>query len=344
MLLIRGIRWSTSSIGYVNVSSSSTQRHLAHQISLQATDAHAGIGVNPTDGFLYFLDRTSAAKSAKWLWQRAPVANELPGLRSSSGIAFAFCNRVVSAATVTNLKYIMSCQIVNEHTEETIKRALASVSAGDIKAWPGTDFDFAFGVNKGEGIEAALAFLGTSSDVLQVLRLTLTGSPNGLAAEYFLIQHKQQLNWKHTWKIKVLESSDGLPYILFCVIDQAPWKGPVSNIASQLQKPHSKSCRNRSQGVASRKSKERKTRKSKERKTRKSKERKTRKSKERKTRKSKKVQGKHAPRPQVRLRVCDAVEIVVQEGCLQSALLDSRCLPLSLSDCLHFLDMQPHIY
>ena len=30
------------------------------------------------------------------------------------------------------------------------------------QVWPGTDFEFAFGVNKGEEIEAALALLGAS--------------------------------------------------------------------------------------------------------------------------------------------------------------------------------------
>lgn len=55
----------------------------------------------------------------------------------------------------------MACQIINDHTDETIERALAVFGAGGVKAWPGTDFEFAFGVNKGEEIEAALALLGT---------------------------------------------------------------------------------------------------------------------------------------------------------------------------------------
>ena len=57
----------------------------------------------------------------------------------------------------------MSCEILNEHTEETMKAALDKVGAGELESqvWPGTDFEFAFGASKGDEIEAALALLGT---------------------------------------------------------------------------------------------------------------------------------------------------------------------------------------
>ena len=59
----------------------------------------------------------------------------------------------------------MSCEILNEHTEETMIAALDKIGAGDLgsQVWPGTDFSFALGENKGEEIEAALALLGTAS-------------------------------------------------------------------------------------------------------------------------------------------------------------------------------------
>ena len=96
------------------------------------------------------------------MWKRKPASNELPELRSTSDIAFGFWNRVASEATRKNLKYIMSCDILNEHTEETIRTALDKVNAGTLESqlWPGRDFEFAFGENKGEEVEAALALLG----------------------------------------------------------------------------------------------------------------------------------------------------------------------------------------
>lgn len=110
------------------------------------------------------LDRSSAAEAARWLWGRKAASNELPKLRSTSDIAFGFWNRIASAENRPNIKYIMSCEILNEHTEETMRAALNSIGAGDLdnQVWPGTDFEFTFGENKGEEIEAALALLGTA--------------------------------------------------------------------------------------------------------------------------------------------------------------------------------------
>lgn len=62
----------------------------------------------------------------------------------TSDVAFAFWNRAVTAATRTNLKYIISYQILNDDTEDVVNRALAAVNAGHLGDWPGTDFEFAF--------------------------------------------------------------------------------------------------------------------------------------------------------------------------------------------------------
>lgn len=110
------------------------------------------------------LDRSSAAEAARWLWERKAASNELPKLRSTSDIAFGFWNRIASAENRRNIKYIMSCEILNEHTEETMKAALDKIGAEDLESqvWPGADFSFAFGENKADEIEAALALLGTA--------------------------------------------------------------------------------------------------------------------------------------------------------------------------------------
>ncbi|KAJ4373528.1 Mitochondrial import inner membrane translocase subunit tim8 [Didymella sp. IMI 355093] len=113
-----------------------------------------------------------------------------------------------------------------------------------------TDFEFAFGVNSDDEVEAALALLG---------------SPNGIAAAYFLIQHKEQLGWKYVWNVKIFLSSGKFPdtYILFYVSDQPPWEGPISNIGAQLVKLQCKPRRKRSQCVASKEGQNNKVKRSK---------------------------------------------------------------------------------
>ena len=85
------------------------------------------------------LDRSSAAEAARDMWQRKPRPEELPKLRSTSDIAFGFWNRVATAATRSNVKYIMSCFILNAHTEETMRAALDKINARnlDTQVWPG---------------------------------------------------------------------------------------------------------------------------------------------------------------------------------------------------------------
>ncbi|KAF3036014.1 hypothetical protein E8E11_005662 [Didymella keratinophila] len=208
------------------------QRYRVDPTEYKATGAHASIGVNPADGFLYFHNRLSAEKAAKDYWGYPPTPRELPALRSSSDISWAFWNRASAAATRTNIKYIMSCLVINPFTERTIDLMLEAVN-GDIRVrpWPGTDFEFTFGPDRGAQIEGALALLG---------------SPNGIAAGYFLLQHRQQLGRKYISKVRVFGGDDSeYPdiYMILYVSDQAPWEGPVSNVEAELRKSHAKSCR-----------------------------------------------------------------------------------------------------
>jgi len=55
---------------------------------------------------------------------------------------------------------------------------------------------------------------------MQIVLLTPPGSNNGMAAAYFLAQHRRQLGSKSIWKVRVFTSdtsSIGTPNILFYV-------------------------------------------------------------------------------------------------------------------------------
>ncbi|KAJ4401070.1 hypothetical protein N0V91_008211 [Didymella pomorum] len=107
-----------------------------------------------------------------------------------------------------------------------IERALRAVNGGDstVRPWPGTDFEFTFGPERGVQIGRALLLL----------------------AGYFLIQHRQQLGQKYISKVNNFNGDDRKIVPDICMIlylsDQAPWEGPVSNVEAELWKSHAESC------------------------------------------------------------------------------------------------------
>ncbi|KAJ4311116.1 Mitochondrial import inner membrane translocase subunit tim8 [Neodidymelliopsis sp. IMI 364377] len=179
----------------------------------RVTRAYAIIGINPVSGLVYFINRESAETAAVRYWGREATRDELPALRSSSDIAWGLWNRAASS-NLRNLNYFVSLQVVNTETRYIIQRALQQHNIEEAPAWPGIEFQFAVEKGKELDMEAALAILG---------------SPNGLGAGYFIIQHRRQLGWKYIWKVRVFSSEeDGwtLPNILLYVSEHATFEGP----------------------------------------------------------------------------------------------------------------------
>jgi hypothetical protein len=110
---------------------------------------------------VYFLDRQSPETAAEEVWGSKPSPHELPALRSSSDLAWAFWERAATTTTIKNLKYFISCQIVNHDTSLLLERALQALDVDEVQGWPGTDLNLGFGPDKGDEIEAGLALLGT---------------------------------------------------------------------------------------------------------------------------------------------------------------------------------------
>lgn len=88
-----------------------------------------------------------------------PAAEDLPKLRASSDFAWGFWNRR-AAGNLQNLKMIMAMTINNDEMQEVIiprvLRAVDSDDDGEVKEWPGTDFE----VGNNEHEEAAQALIG----------------------------------------------------------------------------------------------------------------------------------------------------------------------------------------
>jgi hypothetical protein len=98
----------------------------------------------------------------------------------------------------------MSINVVNEDAEEVIRRTLENLDVDEVQPWPGTDLDISSDAGK------ALLGMLVDSDVKRETRLTCTaGSPNGLGAAYFLLQHHKQLGGaKSINKVKLLTCED----------------------------------------------------------------------------------------------------------------------------------------
>ncbi|KAF2125169.1 hypothetical protein P153DRAFT_300869 [Dothidotthia symphoricarpi CBS 119687] len=184
------------------------QTYVVGGVRYRVTQSYTTLAINPAAGALFFLNRLSPAHAAAESWGLAgpeAVRREwLPALASSSDIAWGFWNRACSA-NLHHITKIFSCMITNEVTLELIDEALRTYPLApgesrplEVEKWPGTTFPVRF--------DAALALLG---------------SPNGVAAGYFLAQHKAQLGGnKFIERVTVFRPDRGLmPYLLFWVED-----------------------------------------------------------------------------------------------------------------------------
>ncbi|KAJ4373529.1 Mitochondrial import inner membrane translocase subunit tim8 [Didymella sp. IMI 355093] len=218
------------------------QYYYADGKKYRVTQGYAKVGVNPVDGLVYFIHRQSPEDAAEEHWQRKPNANELPALRASSDIAWGMWNRVVQGSQ--KLNYFMAVQIVNAESHFIMKRAIEQFNIKEVPPWPGKDFEFAV---KGKDPSGNVP----DDDLLEMeAALALLGSPNGLAAGYFLIQHRRQLGWKYIWKVKIWMAGEGEwanPNLLLYVSNHAPLAGPQT-LDDQLNRLHIAQKRKRDPG------------------------------------------------------------------------------------------------
>ncbi|KAJ4993437.1 hypothetical protein SVAN01_00985 [Stagonosporopsis vannaccii] len=170
------------------------------------TGAYAHIGVNARDGVVSFLNIMSAEKAATDNWKvEKPVDFELPRLRQISDLTWAFWNRAhKDSVGLKDINLFLVHQIVNQDTMRLIRMAMKSYKVPDgeqrhvfVPRWPGIEF-----------------FIDTAEGQ------AMLGSPNGLSAGYFLIQHKNQLGGnKYVHKVTVWRDYDGDDHMLLWVKD-----------------------------------------------------------------------------------------------------------------------------
>ncbi|KAJ4993439.1 hypothetical protein SVAN01_00987 [Stagonosporopsis vannaccii] len=206
------------------------QYYTADGKELRVTVAYAKVGINRADGLVYFLHRQSPEDAAFENWGYKPRADELPALRSSSDISWGMWNRVASESQ--KLDYFMSVSIVNPETNYIVDRIFEQQGVEEVPEWPGKDFEFAVKPSE-DGERKELDLLKSEA------AFALLGSPNGIAAGYFLIQHRRQLGWKHIWKARVWRAGAGVwasPNILFYVSDRNPFEGadPQQQLEQQM--------------------------------------------------------------------------------------------------------------
>ncbi|KAJ4993440.1 hypothetical protein SVAN01_00988 [Stagonosporopsis vannaccii] len=186
------------------------------------TDAFSKNGINAKNGLIAFIHRTSPKYAAKETWNRESIADaDLPKLRATSDLAWGMWHRETTEENRKNIKCFLSTSIINEQTQIIVSRALNLENPEDgsgTPRWPGKDFEFHNPDDvSGEMTEAAYALLGSN---------------NGMAAGYFLVQHRRQLGPKSVWKMRVFtsdSSSMGTPNILFYV-DNGEHNSPITDL------------------------------------------------------------------------------------------------------------------
>ncbi|KAI4938950.1 uncharacterized protein J4E92_000231 [Alternaria infectoria] len=207
----------------------SSQRYEADGKTYRVTDAYSTVGINRNDGILYFLNRMSPEQGAADLWNLRPEQvdkADLPKIRSSSDLAWALWNRVPGEPMI---KMIMALQIVNTQTAETIiPKALEAVGETELKRWPGTEI-----------------VVGSDNDAEAEAALALIGSPNGLGAGYFLLQHKRQLGGANfIYKITIFRNDgdefDDEPNLIFHVDKNTTPMPDVEDTPGAPEKPAEK--------------------------------------------------------------------------------------------------------
>lgn len=174
------------------------------------TAAHAIIGANTFSGVIFFVDVKSASRAAEDLWYpEIPTSENLPKLRAISDISWAFWNwawmkRSKQNLNLGNINYFVVHNIVNEETEQVIEQALqvyqppeGQQRVAELPQWPGLTFDVES--------EAGQAMLG---------------SPNGIAAGYFLAQRKAEIGAnKYVYQVQVFATRWAGPSMILYVKD-----------------------------------------------------------------------------------------------------------------------------
>ena len=161
-----------------------------------------------------FIDVASAPKKAAELWkvEKAP-ADQLPALRQMSDLSWGFWHEAHGGRNLGHITKFIVPQIINDETLRLIDQALKTYEVPEGKdrldtlpAWPGLTFDIDTDQGK-----------------------ALLGSPNGIAAAYFLSQHKQQIGAnKYVYKVTVFkpdednEAGSDEPAIVYYVEDAPP--------------------------------------------------------------------------------------------------------------------------
>jgi hypothetical protein len=192
----------------------------------QATQAYSTIGVNAASGVLYFLNRLSPYEAAKEEWGvENPQKEELPALRTTSDHAWGFWYRA-NRNHLGSIKKIMSTMITNKITQALIYHALATyeLAPGEkrpnqVMPWPGTTFDST--TDQGDAL-VGMALMHISRAISHRYTNSITsGSPNGLAAGYFLAQHKRELGRKYIERVTVFraDTRGSFPNLLFWVTE-----------------------------------------------------------------------------------------------------------------------------
>ncbi|KAF3009504.1 hypothetical protein E8E13_003824 [Curvularia kusanoi] len=167
------------------------------------TGAYSHIGVNARDGVISFFNVMSAERGAAHYWGvDQPSVEELPKLRQISDLAWGFWKRAhPDGAGLNNINKFLVHDIINPDTLDLMRLALQSYEVPEgqrytyIPAWPGIEFDMETPEGK-----------------------SMLGSPNGLAAGYFLVQHKTQLGAnKYVYKVTIWTDNVGSEQMLFWV-------------------------------------------------------------------------------------------------------------------------------
>ncbi|KAK1908835.1 hypothetical protein P3342_006714 [Pyrenophora teres f. teres] len=155
----------------------------------RATKAHYEFGVDTKGGAIYGIFLEAPQASAKRLWGKVPIKNELPELRAFSDVIWGYWNR--NNPDIKNIRYFFMVGISNDLTNQLIASSLVNKKT-ELTEWPGIEFSTA--TDEGHA---------------------LLGSPNGTAFAYFLMQHKAQLGQKTITKITVFrpENDDELEFV-----------------------------------------------------------------------------------------------------------------------------------
>ncbi|KAH7091636.1 hypothetical protein FB567DRAFT_436058 [Paraphoma chrysanthemicola] len=187
------------------------QRYEVDGNEYRITGAYFSMGINAKDGIVYFRSRESPASAAAELWgvgdPKLIDTKALPALRASSDIAWGLWNRE-NSGNLKGVRKFLSVNVINEDGQAIITKALG----GFPEPWPGKDFSPTTDAGK-----------------------ALLGSPNGIAAGFFLAQHKTQLGGnKYISKITVFRADavGNLPNLLFWVSD-----GPCPEEEEAPEKP-----------------------------------------------------------------------------------------------------------